>query len=121
MINSVKLDRVIEAAKAKAANSPSWLRAIDRAAEQLRSNPYIADQGDGLLILSTSGEFYHANGVCQCKAFHHGMACWHRAAAQLIKRYNEMPDETPASKNNPLAGVLIKPQGNGVRIDGWMV
>ncbi len=121
MINSVKLERVVETAKAKAANSPSWLRAIERAAEQLRSNPYIAEQGDGLLILSTSGEFYHANGVCQCKAYRHSLPCWHRAAAQLIKRYNELPDETPASKNNPMAGVLIKPQPKEVRVNGWMV
>jgi hypothetical protein len=55
----------------------------------LADNPYICERDGGLLILSPSGETYHANGACQCKAYTHGMACWHRAAAQLVKRYRE--------------------------------
>ena len=89
-INLVLFLAVVEAAKAKAAGNASWIRAIDKAAEQIRTNPYICEDGDGLMIQSATGsEVYHANGACQCKAFTKGMACWHRAAAQLVKRYRQ--------------------------------
>jgi hypothetical protein len=45
--------------------------------------------GDALLVLSESGEIYRANGACQCKAYANSQPCWHRAAARLVKRYNE--------------------------------
>jgi hypothetical protein len=76
-------------AKATAAKQMTWTRAIEKAAEQLADNPYICEQDGGLLILSYSGETYHANGACQCKAYANGRPCWHRAAAQLVKRYRE--------------------------------
>lgn len=87
--NLTILEMVTETAKAKAAGNASWLRAIEKAAEQLVTNPYISEHDGGLLILSYSNETYHANGACQCKAYARGMACWHRAAAKLVKRYRE--------------------------------
>lgn len=95
--NEIKLNQVIEAAKSKTTD-PTWLRAIERAAEQLRTNPYISEQDGGLLILGTTGEIYHANGSCQCKAYRKGMNyCWHRVAAKLVRRYNEMEAAPAAS------------------------
>jgi hypothetical protein len=79
----------VEAAKAAASNSPTWLRAIDKAAEQIENNPLITELVAGVLITSPSGNTYLANGKCGCKAYSFGQACWHRAAAQLIARYNE--------------------------------
>lgn len=87
--DQVLFGKVVEAAKAKAAGNKSWVRAVEKAAEALHSNPYIHDEGDGLLILSESGKTYKANGSCQCEAHLRGMACWHRAAAKLVKRYKE--------------------------------
>jgi hypothetical protein len=95
-LNTTQLEQVIETAKAKAASHPAWLRAIEKAAEQLISNPYISETGDGLLILGTTGNIYHSNGTCGCEALKRGIACWHRAAAQLIKRYYESKTATPA-------------------------
>ena len=66
-----------------------WETAIVKAKAQLESNPYMHFDGQSLLILSPSGEIYTANGTCQCKAFLSGQPCWHRAAARLVKRYNE--------------------------------
>jgi hypothetical protein len=81
--------QTIEAAKAATAGSPAWLRAIDKAAEQIESNPCITELVAGVLITSPSGNTYLANGKCRCKAYSFGQACWHRAAAQLLNRYNE--------------------------------
>jgi hypothetical protein len=104
-INLIQLERTVETASGKAAAHPSWLRAIDKAAEQLISNPYIAEPEDGLLILSHSGETYPANGVCQCRAFAHDMPCWHRAAAQLVKRYKEQ-EAAPVPRQNSIRPIF---------------
>lgn len=44
---------------------------------------------DKLLIWSNSNEIYavKADKTCQCKAFHNGHVCWHRAAKHLVSRY----------------------------------
>jgi hypothetical protein len=111
-LNQVKLNQVVESAKLKAAGHPRWLAAIERAAEQLVSNPYISETSDGLLILGTSGNIYTANGTCQCRAAGFGLVCWHRAAAQLIKRYRE------AEREN---AILVKRAGNVMKIGCWDV
>ena len=72
-----------------AANHPRWLKAIDRAVVELVSNPWIERGDHGLIIASTSGNVYSANGVCQCKAYEHGNACWHRAASRLVRLHDE--------------------------------
>src|SRR5215813_6748114 len=88
-INTQVWNSVVEAAKKAAADSPTWLRAIAKADDQVQSNPCITELANGVMITSPSGRTYLANGVCQCEAYKHGMACWHRAAAQLIARYNQ--------------------------------
>jgi hypothetical protein len=122
-INLIQLERTVETAKVKAASHPAWLRAIEKAAEQLISNPYISEQDNGLLILGTTGNIYHSNGTCQCEASRRGMACWHRAAAQLVKRYNEAETATQGVSRtaHPLAGALVKSQGRAMVVDGWTV
>jgi hypothetical protein len=49
-LDIAKLEQVVEAAKARAANHPRWIAAIERAAEELMNNPYISEQDGGLLI-----------------------------------------------------------------------
>jgi hypothetical protein len=88
-INSDKLQEVIQGAFDKATGSRRWQTGIVKAKQQIESNPYLHMGGDALLILSPSNEIYRANGTCQCKAFTLGQPCWHRAAARLVKRYNE--------------------------------
>jgi hypothetical protein len=125
-INLIQLERTVEAANARAANHPAWLRAIEKAHTHLIENPYISETienpyisetADGLLILPDSGETYQSNGTCQCKAFSYGQPCWHRAAAQLIRRYNE--PVSPAVERE--GAILVKRGGNVMRIDGWDV
>lgn len=84
------LGQVVSKALADAADHPRWINAIQRAFEELDSNPYIA-RGElhGLVIGSPSGNVYSANGVCQCQAYLNGHACWHRAAARLVRLHDE--------------------------------
>ena len=88
-LNPTTLAAVVDQAMIDAANHPRWLRAIDRAVVELVSNPWIERGDHGLIIASTSGNVYSANGVCQCKAYEHGNACWHRAAARLVRLHDE--------------------------------
>lgn len=110
-LNQIILETVTETAKAKAAKQAAWVRAIEKAAEQLISNPYISETENGLLILSYSSETYHANGACGCKAYANGKPCWHRAAAKLVKRYREAEAAqaaAPAPKPEQPAPVMVE-------------
>jgi len=87
-INQDRMNEVAQEAFNKT-NNLRWQTAIAKAKVQIESNPYLHFDGDALLILSDSNEIYRANGICQCRAFANGQPCWHRAAARLVKRYNE--------------------------------
>jgi hypothetical protein len=84
-----KMQQVAQEAFDKVSGNRRWETAIAKAKAQLETNPYIHFDGQSLLILSPSDEIYSANRTCQCKAFRSGQPCWHRAAARLVKRYNE--------------------------------
>lgn len=88
-IDEEKMQQVAQAAFDKVSGNRRWETAIVKAKAQIESNPYMHLDGDALLILSPSGEIYTANGTCQCQAFAKGQPCWHRAAARLVRRYNE--------------------------------
>ena len=86
--NTLQFAAVIETAKAKASNSPRWLRAIDRAAQALQSGELIVTLlADVALVTSNNGS-YHVNGHCECEASRRGHAeCYHRAAVRLVELY----------------------------------
>jgi hypothetical protein len=89
-LNSSTLQQVAEKAAQDAAQHPRWLTAIGRALVELDSNPYLERAAHGGLIIgSPSGQCYSSNGVCQCEAYQHGQACWHRAAARLVRLHDE--------------------------------
>lgn len=88
-IDQDRLERVAQEAFDKVSGNRRWETAIVKAKQQIESNPYLHFDGYSLLILSPSGEIYTANGSCQCKAYEKGFPCWHRAAARLVRRYNE--------------------------------
>ncbi len=89
-IDKDKMQRVAQEAFDKVSGNRRWETAIVKAKAQLEENPYMHFDGNSLLILSSSDEIYSANGTCQCKAFQRGLPCWHRAAARLVERYNEI-------------------------------
>jgi hypothetical protein len=73
-----------------------WINAIAKAVVQIEENDAFMnyDKADNYLVIwsQNSNEVYSANGVCQCKAFERGFACWHRAAARLVRLYLELPE-----------------------------
>lgn len=88
-INQDRFSEVVQTALFNAQDSKRWQKAIVRAAVEIQVNPFMSWRNDSLLILSPSNEIYEANGSCQCKAYEQGFPCWHRAAARLVRRYNE--------------------------------
>jgi hypothetical protein len=98
-----KFGKVTAAAIAKveltvtdAQNKKRWVNAIAKAVAEIEENGAFMnyDEKDNYLVIwsQKSNEVYSANGVCQCKAFERGMACWHRAAARLVRIYLELPE-----------------------------
>ncbi len=98
-----KFGKVTAAAIAKveltvtdAQNKKRWINAIAKAVAEIEENGAFMtyDKADNYLVIwsQKSNEVYSANGVCQCKAFERGMACWHRAAARLVRLYLQLPE-----------------------------
>jgi len=87
-INKAKFERVVEEAKAKAANDPKWLRAIEKAAAGILDGSLIVTVlQHGALVTGKNGS-HHANGACDCAAAKKGHTqCYHRAAARLMDIY----------------------------------
>ena len=90
-LNCTILAQVVETACKDAARHGRWLVAIGRAAYELECNPYVErnPNGHGLIIGSSSGECYAANGECTCVAFRHGQPCYHRAMARIVRLHDE--------------------------------
>ena len=89
LFNIQTLNAVVADAKTKA---PQLATQIDKAAEELLCNPYIADQDGGLLIMSDNGKTQNTyttrGGKCNCKAADFNRMCWHRVCDKLVRNYN---------------------------------
>ncbi len=90
-----------------------WINAIAKATVEIEQNGVFMtwqEENHSLLIWSQkSNQIYTANGVCQCRAFDEGQACFHRAAARLVRLYMELETEAmrPAAKRAELT--YLKP------------
>src|SRR5262252_6409738 len=98
-VNKAKFERVVEMAKAKAANDPKWLKAIERAAKAVLSGEIIVTTlAHGALVTTANGT-YAANGHCNCEAARRGHTqCYHRAAARLMDIYETAPEAVSFAK-----------------------
>jgi len=96
-MNQATLNNIVAAAKAKAANSPRWIRAIDRAAEALASGELVVTLlHNGALVTSPRGSYF-VNGCCECEASRRGHTeCYHRAAVRLVELLETAPAVSPA-------------------------
>ena len=88
ILNSQIFTATIEAAKAKAANRPEVLRAIDCAVVEIQKASYWSFP-DGVLTIksTTSGEIYRVDSAHTCPA--HSKTCKHNIARLLMIRYSE--------------------------------
>jgi hypothetical protein len=118
MINETALKAATESAKAKTTDA-RWLRAIDKAAAKLSSRELIVTLlANDALVTSENGS-YRVNGHCNCPAtVGH---CYHRCAVRLVEMMEAAPAAVPAPAPTPNAGILVRPERGGMRIDGWMV
>lgn len=84
----------VDQARLDAANDPRWLNALNAGYNWLLQQETILFDFDRheLTVPSatTEGVTYRANGACQCRAFEQHNACWHRAAARLVRRSREL-------------------------------
>jgi hypothetical protein len=95
MINTEKFNSIVEAAKAKAANDPKWLRAIERAAAGLQDGSICVTLFcDGYALVTTPTGQHMVNGACDCTAAKHGHTdCVHRCAKRLVEMMDEAAPE----------------------------
>jgi hypothetical protein len=115
-----KLQKAAERGKAKTKDK-RWHAAIDRAVRCLTAGEWCVTELQGFTLITTeSGETYRVSRCCECKSYSFGRPCAHRAAVRLLERCNEAEAAKPADAF-PNAGILVKRERGGVRIDGWMV
>jgi len=98
--NETTLKAIAAEAKTKTTEK-RWHAAIDKAVAGLLGGWIVTELFDGIMVTTENGT-YHANGICQCRAFDNGQACKHRAAARLVALYRERdksdkPIETAAT------------------------
>jgi hypothetical protein len=115
---------VVEAAKCKTLGDARWLKAIDKAVEEITADPtFFHWTGHSMLIQSpTSSEVYEANGECSCEAFNFHKPCKHRAAARLWKRYLEAQARPARAARTEETAVLVAPSARKVeRVRGFQI
>ncbi|MGH9838045.1 MAG: hypothetical protein ACREEM_04600 [Blastocatellia bacterium] len=130
ILNNQIWNEVIEAAKASTANTPEWLRAVERGAAEIERARYWSFVEGVLSIRSTtSGELHRVDDQHTCEATRHGKPCKHLAARRLMRRYHERLAQMPAPPASPAPetsdwrekAILIKRDGNALIVDGWAV
>ena len=130
ILNTQIWNEVIAAAKASAANTPVWLRAVERGAAEIEKARYWSFAAGVLSIRSTtSGELYRVDDAHTCEASRLGRPCKHRAARRLMQQYHERLAQSPAPAPAPAPkasdwrkkAVLVKRDGNALIVDGWAV
>jgi hypothetical protein len=122
------LNQAIETAKAKASNSPRWLRAIERAATALQNGELcVTLLVGGALVTSPRGSYF-VNGHCECEASRLGHAeCYHRAAVRLTEMLEtQKPDTVSGFPRAPRVVRSIERDYTGarytvVRCNGWAI
>ncbi|MGI8494371.1 MAG: hypothetical protein ACR2L1_03520 [Pyrinomonadaceae bacterium] len=104
-----------------------WINAIAKAIVEIEENGAFMsyDETDNYLVIwsQKSNEVYSSNGTCQCKAFGRGYACWHRAAARLVRLYLELPENVapkfPASTNQVVEITYLPNTKQPVRVEKY--
>jgi hypothetical protein len=86
ILNTSIWKNTVTAAKAKVANQPAWLRAIERAVAEIERSRYWSF-ADGVLTIesTTSRKLYKVDAAHTCEA--RGGICKHKAARRLMTLY----------------------------------
>ena len=99
ILNTQIWQQTVSAAKVAVSNNSQWLRAIERADNEIRRARYWSFDGSTLTIQSTtSNKMYRVDDHHTCEACANGhRACKHRAARKLMQRYTERLAAAPLS------------------------
>lgn len=114
----------IERSSQTASTKKRWVNAIAKATAEIEANGVFMTwqpEDNSLLIWSQkSNKIYTANGVCQCRAFDEGSACFHRAAARLVRSYMKVEVERARCEEIPYLKPTIQrkvEKVGGIRIN----
>ena len=109
---------------ADAQTKKRWINAIAKATVEIEENGVFMtwmEEDKSLLIWSQkSNNIYAANGVCQCRAFEQGVACFHRAAARLVRLYLETENVLVQAEEIPYLKPTVERKAEriaGIRIN----
>jgi hypothetical protein len=101
-----------------------WINAIAKAAVEIEQNGVFMTwqpEDHSLLIWSQkSNQIYTANGVCQCRAFEQGQACFHRSAARIWRLYLEAENAPVRNEDIPYLKTTVQIKAErvgGIRIN----
>ncbi len=101
-----------------------WVRAIAKAVAEIEENGNFMSwmqEDKALLIWSQKTDgVYTSNGICQCRAFVQGVACYHRAAARLVRIYLETEDAPVQAEEIPYLKQTVERKAEriaGIRIN----
>jgi hypothetical protein len=92
-LDTQKFNTTVEAAKAKAASDPKWLRAIEKAAAMMASGELVVTLfADNTALVTSPRNSYRVNGHCHCRAAQNGHTqCVHRCAKRIAELM-DVPD-----------------------------
>lgn len=123
LLNTKIFNATVETAKAKSANNPAMLRAIDRAVYEINRSRYWAyDSTTNTLRIqsTTSKKLYVVNDAHTCEA--RSGHCKHLVARRLMQRYTEALGVAVAEGKRTVAPAPLAWSAAGVQTaNGWKV
>ncbi len=123
LINTRIFNQTVETAKAKSANNPAMLRAIDRAVVEINRSKYWAydSQTNVLKLMSTtSSKLYVIDDTHTCDA--KSKTCKHAVARRLMQRYTEALGVVSAEGERVAGAAPMAWSANGEQSAcGWKV
>ncbi len=109
---------------ADAQTKKRWINAIAKAVVEIEENgnfmSWMAEDKSLLIWSQKTDGIYTSNGVCQCRAFVQGVACYHRAAARLVRIYLETEDAPVQAEEIPYLKKTVQIKAErvgGIRIN----
>ena len=127
--NSPQFNTVVEQALLLATGNAKWEKAIQRAADGLKSGKIVVSELASGAIVTTENGTYKVAGECQCTAFTHGhRQCKHRAARRLCALFSEaeISEKSEIARIESEIETAIEYDRTGVsykvtRCNGWSI
>ncbi len=124
--NTRQFTQIIEKALLLSSDSARWSKAVERAADGLRSGSIVVTElASGALVTTENVTYRVTIGGCECPAWQYKhQPCKHRSARRLVALYNAALMESHLDQPVETRTIEYDQCGNRqvvVRYDGWMV